>query len=528
MATEYKRMKQKVALAAHWTADNPTLLAGEIGYETDTRKFKIGDGINPWEDIPYQVNDIIDYDAQGLSTDTLHLWNEGFTNFQGASSSLAIGDVSPLVGGTIYRDLQTGGWQPHYAIDVEPIVSIHDTAPVVGVYSYPIGRATANSSLTAMAGTVQSYGNKIGIYTGNLILTGVAGSAYVRSQNETAAYGGDFYAFTGGNLGGTNTTPLYGIQAQADGGHNGTSPLVTAGKFIVSNVGGGGVGNITEAKGVEIVIDGTPASTNFTTAKGVAIEGWGAASGGTWQNSYAVYIDDTVDQGSINSFAIRSESTSDSLFDGPVRGPINAYNATTWNGSDKFATEDAVRDKIEAISLGATLTIGGSVTGGGDSRVLYQDTSENLAASGFFTFDPTNGFDVYTDGGASMYGAASVSIQSDNTVGLSTSQTVQIAGVAQITLLTNKFVIERTVTPGGTTGAQTINKAVGTVNFAAGQSSVVVTNSTVDANSLIFVTAQNNDAACKAFTVTKGAGTFTIHGETACAAETSVAFWVTN
>ena len=34
--------------AANWTANNPTLAAGEIGYETDTDQFKIGDGATNW------------------------------------------------------------------------------------------------------------------------------------------------------------------------------------------------------------------------------------------------------------------------------------------------------------------------------------------------------------------------------------------------------------------------------------------------------------------------------------------------
>lgn len=43
-------------------------------------------------------------------------------------------------------------------------------------------------------------------------------------------------------------------------------------------------------------------------------------------------------------------------FTGFVTGAINPYDATTWNGSAKFATEDAVRDKIESMG-GATTTV---------------------------------------------------------------------------------------------------------------------------------------------------------------------------
>ena len=34
--------------AANWTSVNPTLASGEIGFETDTRRFKIGNGTTPW------------------------------------------------------------------------------------------------------------------------------------------------------------------------------------------------------------------------------------------------------------------------------------------------------------------------------------------------------------------------------------------------------------------------------------------------------------------------------------------------
>ena len=39
--------------ASAWVAANPVLLAGEPGFETDTGKLKIGDGIRNWADLPY-------------------------------------------------------------------------------------------------------------------------------------------------------------------------------------------------------------------------------------------------------------------------------------------------------------------------------------------------------------------------------------------------------------------------------------------------------------------------------------------
>jgi len=47
------RMQQRKGTAAQWTAANPILNAGEIGWESDTNKFKIGDGTNHWADLDY-------------------------------------------------------------------------------------------------------------------------------------------------------------------------------------------------------------------------------------------------------------------------------------------------------------------------------------------------------------------------------------------------------------------------------------------------------------------------------------------
>lgn len=42
--------------AANWTTNNPTLLSGEIGLETDTRRVKIGDGATLWNALAYSLN----------------------------------------------------------------------------------------------------------------------------------------------------------------------------------------------------------------------------------------------------------------------------------------------------------------------------------------------------------------------------------------------------------------------------------------------------------------------------------------
>ena len=54
MSTQVKvQIQQRVDTASAWTTANPTLLSGEIGWESDTKKYKIGDGSTAWASLTY-------------------------------------------------------------------------------------------------------------------------------------------------------------------------------------------------------------------------------------------------------------------------------------------------------------------------------------------------------------------------------------------------------------------------------------------------------------------------------------------
>ena len=50
------RMQQRRGTSEQWTLANPILAEGEIGFETDGNKFKLGDGVNRWNTLAYFVN----------------------------------------------------------------------------------------------------------------------------------------------------------------------------------------------------------------------------------------------------------------------------------------------------------------------------------------------------------------------------------------------------------------------------------------------------------------------------------------
>jgi hypothetical protein len=81
------RLQQRRDTAANWTSNNPTLAAGEIGLETDTSKFKIGNGSTAWTSLAY---------ANGItatSTDTLTNKTINSTPTSGTSSNAGVINV---------------------------------------------------------------------------------------------------------------------------------------------------------------------------------------------------------------------------------------------------------------------------------------------------------------------------------------------------------------------------------------------------------------------------------------------------
>lgn len=99
-------LQHKRDTAANWTANNPTLLAGQLGIETDnlttTPKFKVGDGTTAWNSLPYfyggslSAQDIANVLSVGNDTGGLSLKMNTGTTYYGATNQAHIQNVSGL------------------------------------------------------------------------------------------------------------------------------------------------------------------------------------------------------------------------------------------------------------------------------------------------------------------------------------------------------------------------------------------------------------------------------------------------
>jgi hypothetical protein len=135
------------------------------------------------------------------------------------------------------------------------------------------------------------------------------------------------------------------------------------------------------------------------------------------------------------------------------------------------------------------------------------------ATSGFFT-------------GVAAGTAIAVNLASGGTSDL---LNMQVAGVGRFKISSaGKPTYDSTITAGGTTGNQTINKPTGTVNIAAAGTTVTVTNSLVSTSSIVIAVVRTNDTTAYIKNVVPSAGSFVINLGAAATAEVSIGFIVNN
>lgn len=80
--------------SANWTLNNPILLKGELGFETDTLKFKLGDGTSSWNSLSYNPPGLSGY--SGYSSTSGYSGYSGLSGFSGYSGNFG-GNSQPYI-----------------------------------------------------------------------------------------------------------------------------------------------------------------------------------------------------------------------------------------------------------------------------------------------------------------------------------------------------------------------------------------------------------------------------------------------
>ena len=164
------RLQQRRDTAANWTSNNPTLAAGEFGLESDTGKFKVGNGSTAWASLAYGG-------LQGTTGLQGSTGGAGSQGISGAVNNLTInaqtGTTYTLVSGDA-NALVTASNASAITITVPP--SVFSTGQVITVQQIGAGQVTFSQgsgvTITSTGSTASAPKTRVQYSATSVICTG--------------------------------------------------------------------------------------------------------------------------------------------------------------------------------------------------------------------------------------------------------------------------------------------------------------------------------------------------------------------
>jgi hypothetical protein len=95
------RLRLRRDTAANWASANPVLLNGEVGIETDTRRFKVGNGTLAWSSLSYYIEGVLARgQASKMTSGTIAIGAAGTYQSTGLTATLDSASDYQVVLGT--------------------------------------------------------------------------------------------------------------------------------------------------------------------------------------------------------------------------------------------------------------------------------------------------------------------------------------------------------------------------------------------------------------------------------------------
>lgn len=261
------QMAQRKDTAANWTAANPILLSGEIGYETDTKKFKIGNGSTNWNSLAYLP--IPDGSGNLTITGNLEIGSTGSLTFEGSTAdgfetTLAV--TNPTADRTITLPNQSGS----VLVSGNASIVDADISATAEIAVSKLADGTARQLLqTDAAGTGVEWASNIDIpgtldVTGaatfdaavNIVGAGTAGSTQAVSFNGSAPV--NSLVLTSGGLVGIGTASPAGKCVVRVSNNTGAPIAWNSNFLVVSN------GDASTSSGIGFSVDTSDSSTSIS------------------------------------------------------------------------------------------------------------------------------------------------------------------------------------------------------------------------------------------------------------------------
>ena len=359
----YKRILLRRDTAANWTSGNPVLASGELGYETNTGKFKIGNGSTAWNSLSYTVNaamsgvtlnDVGDVTITSAADGDFLRWNgTAWVNDAVNLSTDTIGSyVQSLVAGNgITLTNNSGeGATPTIAVTSNTFAPI-DSPTFTGTVTLPddtvaLGTKTTGSYVSSLvAGTGVTLTNNSGESATPTVAIGqaVATDSNVTFNDVTVS----------GNLTVSGTTTSVN-----------TETLTVDDNIVVLN--NNATGAPTENAGLEIE---RGSSTNVLLRWNETTDVWEITTDGTNYGTIATTGDITT-----AASAISVDNLSDATITSAANGQFLKYNGTAWVNDAIDLGTDTTGNYVSDVTAGTGITVT-HTPGEGSSAAVAVDTT---------------------------------------------------------------------------------------------------------------------------------------------------------
>jgi len=170
-------MQIRRGIAALWTANNPILAEGEFGFETDTKRLKIGDGLTHWIGLAYFSS--VGSGTPSISTSSLTAGNNGTAySFTMAGTGGTTPYTWAITGGTLQAGL---------SFSSAGVFSGTPTVTATSSLTFQLTDATSNTATTTLS----------------LVINASATTPTITTSSLPAGNNGTAYSFTMAATGGT-------------------------------------------------------------------------------------------------------------------------------------------------------------------------------------------------------------------------------------------------------------------------------------------------------------------------------------
>jgi len=378
--------KQRRDTAANWTAENPTLLAGEIGVESDTGYWKIGNGSTAWNSLAYLA---------GTKLSAYPLVNADIaSNAEIAVSKLADGAARQLlqtdaagtgvewasnidVPGTL--DV-TGAATFDNNVIIQGDLTVNGTETIINTQTLDvedknivIGKVTTPSDVTADGGGITLKGT-----TDKTISWLDATDAWTFSEHVNIASGKEY------RIAGTKVLDATSLGSGVIGSSLTSLGTISTGTWqgtaVVAAYGGTGQTTYTDGQLLIGKTDGTLAKATITQGSGVTItNGDGSitisatGTGGTVTNVTGTAPISVANGTTTPAISIATASTS-------AAGAVQLTDSTSSTSTTTAATPNSVKSAYDLANAalpkaGGTLT--GDVTLNAQSDLRFADADSS-------------------------------------------------------------------------------------------------------------------------------------------------------